>query len=173
MEYGCVYSFVGRRNTTAEATAAAAAHLGVTTYMFFSYSYTLLFWGCYTTTSTIILISQKTSRTTRYEEAFFSLENQETKMARFARAPHNNMVFTGPTIYFEVYIILRFYGPYDTYVLQFFCSLFERSEFLIDTSQKKNPSACARVPRARVHVCNNLGFSVWYYVPHTKRLSWF
>ena len=36
MEYGCVYSFVGRRSTTAETTAAAAAaHLGVTTYMFF------------------------------------------------------------------------------------------------------------------------------------------
>ena len=34
MEYGCVYSFVGRRSTTAETTAAA--HLGVTTYMFFS-----------------------------------------------------------------------------------------------------------------------------------------
>ena len=40
-------------------------------------------------------------------------------------------------------------------------NLFERSEFLIDTSPPKNPSACARVPRARVHVCNNLGFSVW------------
>ena len=35
MEYGCMYSFVGRRSTTAETTAAAAAHLGVTTYMFF------------------------------------------------------------------------------------------------------------------------------------------
>ena len=35
MEYRCVYSFVGRRRTTAETTAAAAAHLGVTTYMFF------------------------------------------------------------------------------------------------------------------------------------------
>ena len=36
MEYGCVYSFVGRRSTRAETTAAAAAaHLGVTTYMFF------------------------------------------------------------------------------------------------------------------------------------------
>ena len=34
MEYGCVYSFVGRRSTTAETTAAAAAHLGVTTYTF-------------------------------------------------------------------------------------------------------------------------------------------
>ena len=41
--------------------------------------------------------------------------------------------------------------------------LFERSEFLIDTSQKKNPSACARVPRARVHVCNNLGISTVSY----------
>ena len=30
-----MYSFVGRRSTTAETTAAAAAHLGVTTYMFF------------------------------------------------------------------------------------------------------------------------------------------
>ena len=35
MEYGFVYSFVGRRSTTAETTAAAATHLGVTTYMFF------------------------------------------------------------------------------------------------------------------------------------------
>ena len=34
-EYGGVYSFVGRRSTTAETTAAAAAHLGVTTYTFF------------------------------------------------------------------------------------------------------------------------------------------
>ena len=33
MEYGCVYYFVGRRSTAAE-TTAAAAHLGVTTYMF-------------------------------------------------------------------------------------------------------------------------------------------
>ena len=30
-----MYSFVGRRSTIAETTAAAAAHLGVTTYMFF------------------------------------------------------------------------------------------------------------------------------------------
>ena len=30
-----MYSFVGRRSTTAETTAAAAAHLGVTTYMCF------------------------------------------------------------------------------------------------------------------------------------------
>ena len=44
--------------------------------------------------------------------------------------------------------------------------LFERSEFLIDSSQKK-VCACARVPVCLVHVCNNLGFSVWYYVPHT------
>ena len=43
MEYGgCVYSFVGRRSTTAE-TTAAAAHLGVTTYMFFSHSRTRYF----------------------------------------------------------------------------------------------------------------------------------
>ena len=43
--------------------------------------------------------------------------------------------------------------------------LFERSEFLIDTSQKKSLRVCTC---ARVHACsNNLGFSVWYYVPHT------
>ena len=34
MEYGCVHSFVGRRSTTAE-TTAAAAHLEVTTHTFF------------------------------------------------------------------------------------------------------------------------------------------
>ena len=38
MEYGCESSFVGRRSTTAETTTtAAAAHLGITTYMFFSH----------------------------------------------------------------------------------------------------------------------------------------
>ena len=41
--------------------------------------------------------------------------------------------------------------------------LFERSEFLIDTSHKKKS---ARLPVCRVHVSNNLGFSV-------KKLSWF
>ena len=40
MEYRCVYSFVGRRSTTAE-TTAAAAQLGVTSHMFFSHSRTL------------------------------------------------------------------------------------------------------------------------------------
>ena len=41
MEYGCVYSFVGRRSTTEETTAAAAhigvtaAHLRVMTHIFF------------------------------------------------------------------------------------------------------------------------------------------
>ena len=43
--------------------------------------------------------------------------------------------------------------------------LFERSEFLIDTSQKKSLRVCTR---ARVHACStSLGLSVWYYVPHT------
>ena len=43
--------------------------------------------------------------------------------------------------------------------------LFERSEFLIDTSQKKSLHACTR---ARVHACStSLGLSVWYYVPYT------
>ena len=45
MEYGCVYSFVGRRSTTAETTAAA--HLGVTTHMFFSHSRTLVVPGTF------------------------------------------------------------------------------------------------------------------------------
>ena len=36
-------------------------------------------------------------------------------------------------------------------------ALFERSEFLIDTSQKKSLRVCTC---ARVHVSNNLGFSV-------------
>ena len=36
-----MYSFVGRRSTTAE-TTAAAAHLEVTTHMFFSHSRTLV-----------------------------------------------------------------------------------------------------------------------------------
>ena len=38
-----------------------------------------------------------------------------------------------------------------------FARLFERSEFLIDTSQKKSLRVCTC---ARVHVSNNLGFSV-------------
>ena len=42
---------------------------------------------------------------------------------------------------------------------------FERSEFLIDTSQKKSLRVCTR---ARVHACStSLGLSVSYYVPHT------
>ena len=46
-----------------------------------------------------------------------------------------------------------------------FILLFERSEFLIDTSQKKSLRVCTC---ARVHACStNLGFSVWNYVPHT------
>ena len=59
MEYGCVYSFVGRRSTTAETTTAATAHLEVMTYFFFfTYSYSLLFWGFCTTTSTTMLIKE-------------------------------------------------------------------------------------------------------------------
>ena len=45
MEYRCVYSFVGRRSTTAETTAAA--HLGVTTHVFFSHSRTLVVPGTF------------------------------------------------------------------------------------------------------------------------------
>ena len=43
--------------------------------------------------------------------------------------------------------------------IQYFTkNLFERSEFLIDTSQKKKS---ARVPCARVHACStSLGFSI-------------
>ena len=42
MEYGCVHSFFGCRSTIAETAAAAAAHLGVTTYMFFFVIFVLL-----------------------------------------------------------------------------------------------------------------------------------
>ena len=43
------------------------------------------------------------ARTTRYEEAFFSLENQGKK-ARFARAPHYNMItMCEPGTYFVLY----------------------------------------------------------------------
>ena len=41
-----MYSFVGRRSTTAE-TTAAAAHLGVTTHKFFSHSRTLVVPGTF------------------------------------------------------------------------------------------------------------------------------
>ena len=43
-----------------------------------------------------------------------------------------------------------------------FRHLFERSEFLIDTSQKKSLRVCTRA------MCStSLGLSVSYYVPHT------
>ena len=42
-----MYFVVGRRSTTAETTAAAAAHLGVTTHMFFSHSHTLVVPGTF------------------------------------------------------------------------------------------------------------------------------
>ena len=61
-------------------------------------------------------------------------------------------------------------GTSDTFVGRA-CSivhLFERSVYLIHPKKKSlRVYPCARVPRARVHMCNNLGFSVWYYVPHT------
>ena len=41
-----MYSFVGRRSTTAE-TTAAATHLGVTTHMFFSHSRTFVISGTF------------------------------------------------------------------------------------------------------------------------------
>ena len=44
---------------------------------------------------------------------FFPWKTKEKK-ARFACAPHGNIIFYGPTIY--IMYILRFYGPYDTYV---------------------------------------------------------
>ena len=63
MEYRCVYSFVGRRSTTAETTAAAAAYIGVTTHMFFlivvPWSYPELFRGFCTTTSITMYLSQE------------------------------------------------------------------------------------------------------------------
>ena len=46
MAYRFVFSFVGRRSTTAE-TTAAAAHLGVTTHMFFSHTRTLVVPGTF------------------------------------------------------------------------------------------------------------------------------
>ena len=54
-----------------------------------------------------------------------------------------------------------------TAIVSYFFILFERSEFLIDTSQKKSLRVCTRT-RARVHACStSLGLSVSYYVPHT------
>ena len=51
---------------------------------------------------------------------FFPSKTKEKK-ARFACAPHDGVAFTGPTIYI---LGIIFCGPYDTYVLQFFCSFF-------------------------------------------------
>ena len=57
-------------------------------------------------------------------------------------------------------------GPTHTFLL------FERSEFLIDTSQKKSLRVCTRAVCTRAActraVCTtSLGLSVSYYVPHT------
>ena len=76
MEYGCVYSFVGRRGATAETTAAAAeAHLGVTTYMVFLMFVHVTFLRVLYNIHHHIAFAKEFSYT-RYEEAFFSFENK-------------------------------------------------------------------------------------------------
>ena len=45
--------------------------------------------------------------------------------------------------------------------------LFERSEFLIDTSPKKSLRVCTRAVCTRGVCTTSLGLSVSYYVPHT------
>ena len=47
------------------------------------------------------------------------------------------------------------------------CFLFERSEFLIDTSQIKSLRVCTRAVCTRAMCSTSLGLSVSYYVPHT------
>ena len=65
---------------------------------------------------------------------------------------------------------------YGVSAVQYMCgmwvNLFERSEFLIDTSQKKSLRVCTRAVCTRAActraVCTtSLGLSVSYYVPHT------
>ena len=59
MEYGCVYFFVGRRSTTQQKRQQQQQHiLESRRTCFFSYSYSLLFWGFCTTTSTTMLIQE-------------------------------------------------------------------------------------------------------------------
>ena len=99
MEYGCVYSFVGRRRTTTETTAAAAAHLGVTTYIFFfSYSYVTFLMVLYNNIHHHVAFAKEFSYDPLWR-GFFFLGKLREKKARFSRAPHDNIVFTGPTIY--------------------------------------------------------------------------
>ena len=69
---------------------------------------------------------------------------------------------TSPLLQHRKYLLLLCCLPY---LPSQGVTLFERSEFLIDTSRKKSLRVCLC---ARVHACStNIGFSVWYYVPHT------
>ena len=108
MEYGCVYSFVGRRSTTAETTAAsaAAAHLGVTTYMFFSHIRTLLSEDSVQQHPPPYSFRKRVLVRPVMKRPFFPWKTKEKK-ARFARAPHDCIVFTGPTIYVYHLAFLR------------------------------------------------------------------
>ena len=95
-----MYSFVGRRSTTAETTAAAAAHLGVTTYVLhvFSHIRTRYFSEGSVQLHASYSFRKRVLLRPVMKRLFFPWKPKEKK-ARFARAPHDNTVLTGPTIY--------------------------------------------------------------------------
>ena len=86
------------------------------------------------------------------------LQYQKWEEQTFSEQVVNVEVDCGPFYLFEVE------GTIPTMHLLF---LFERSEFLIDTSQKKSLRVCTRAVCTRAMCSTSLGLSVSYYVPHT------
>ena len=85
-----MYSFVGRRSTTAETTAAAAAaHLGVTTFMFFLIFVRYFSEGSVQQHPPPYSFRKRVLVRPVMKRLFFPWKTEEKK-ARFARAPHGN-----------------------------------------------------------------------------------
>ena len=114
MEYGCESSFVGRRSTTAETTTtAAAAHLGITTYMFFCHILARYLSEGSVQQHPPPYSFRKRVLARPVMRHFFPWKTKKKK-ARFARAPHDN-IFLRALRY--TYSLWQHPGESPTYIL--------------------------------------------------------